>query len=175
MKALIPAGYMIGTDSSVLAVQICADSFGHAVVKQIAIPQPQHAPVKQTRIDGVCAFTALGHAALGGTGTIQLALAPVFILAVDFAPLVAPRSRGVRSPRWECRCGLMGLGPGACAVFSGLAWADAWGRAFTAIRQEMGWVKGQQDWTICGGVVEGCDYAAHGHGAANPGIGTSPV
>ena len=95
MKALIPAGYMIGADSKVLTVQICADSLGHSIVKQIAIAQKGHAPDKQSQMDGTCAFTSLGHASLGGTDPIQLALALLFILALGFTPLVAPAPRPI--------------------------------------------------------------------------------
>ena len=95
MKALIPAGYMIGADSKLLTVQICADSLGHAVTKQIAIPQEGHAPGKQSQMDGTCAFTSLGHATLGGADPIQLAIALAFILALGFAPLVTPAPRPI--------------------------------------------------------------------------------
>ena len=95
MKALIPAGYMIGADARVLTVQICADSLGHAVTKQIAIPQKGHTSDKQSQMDGTCAFTSLGHATLGGADPIQLAIALVFILALGFAPLVTPAPRPI--------------------------------------------------------------------------------
>ena len=95
MKALIPAGYMIGADpmsagARVLTMQICADSLGQTLVKQIAIPQKGHGPAKNGHNEGVCAFTALGSLALGAIDGIQLALALLFILALGFAALVPP-------------------------------------------------------------------------------------
>lgn len=35
-------------------------------------------------------------------------------------------------------------------LVTGLPWADVWGSAFKAVRTELGWVKGPQDWTIGG-------------------------
>jgi uncharacterized iron-regulated membrane protein len=46
-------------------------------------------------------------------------------------------------------------------LFTGLPWADAWGNAFKAVRTEMGWVKGQQDWTI-GGKAPDDEHGQHG-------------
>lgn len=50
-------------------------------------------------------------------------------------------------------------------LLTGLPWADVWGSAFKAVRTEMGWVKGQQDWTIGGQPAGGTDHAEHEHGA----------
>lgn len=52
-------------------------------------------------------------------------------------------------------------------LFTGLPWADAWGSGFKAVREEMGWVKGPQDWTIGGRTVDGGDapHAEHDHAA----------
>lgn len=35
-------------------------------------------------------------------------------------------------------------------LLTGLPWAEVWGSAFKAVRAELGWVKGAQDWTIGG-------------------------
>lgn len=49
-------------------------------------------------------------------------------------------------------------------LFTGLPWADAWGSGFKALREEMGWVKGPQDWTIGGRAVDGGDVRTeHNH------------
>lgn len=55
-------------------------------------------------------------------------------------------------------------------LFTGLPWASAWGSAFKAVRQEMGWVKGPQDWTIGGKVADdgGDEHAGHNSSAAKP-------
>ena len=83
MKALLPAGYMLGSESRTITVQICADSLGAKITKQIDVGAKDHG---KTKADAPCAFTALTHGALGGSDPIQLALALLFILALGFAP-----------------------------------------------------------------------------------------
>lgn len=46
-------------------------------------------------------------------------------------------------------------------LFTALPWTDAWASGFRAVRAEMGWVSGVQDWK--GGAAG--DHAAHDHGA----------
>lgn len=99
MKALIPAGYMVGNEGSrVLTIQICADSLGQKISRQIIVPMAAHLPGGKAhdgkaKAESPCAFSALGHAALGGADPVQLAAALLFVLALGFAPLVpaAPR------------------------------------------------------------------------------------
>lgn len=52
-------------------------------------------------------------------------------------------------------------------LFTGLPWADVWGSAFKAVRTEMGWVKGAQDWTIGGRkpVASEALHSVHDHAA----------
>lgn len=38
-------------------------------------------------------------------------------------------------------------------LLTGLPWADVWGSGFRAVRQQMGWVQGRQEWTIGGKAV----------------------
>jgi len=85
MKALIPAGYMLGSESRTITVLICADSLGHQITKQIDVGSKEHGKSKS---DAPCAFTALTHGALGGADPVLLALALLFILALAFAPLL---------------------------------------------------------------------------------------
>jgi len=94
MKALIPAGYMLGGDARTITVQICADSLGHVITKQIAVGHKDHGSDK-AKADSPCAFTALGHGMLGGADPIQLALALLFILTLAFAPLLRARARRI--------------------------------------------------------------------------------
>lgn len=86
MKALIPAGYMLGSETKTITVQICADSLGHQFTKQIDVG---HKDSGKSKADAPCAFTALTHGALGGADPILLAAALLFILALAFAPLLA--------------------------------------------------------------------------------------
>ena len=45
---------------------------------------------------------------------------------------------------------------------SGLPWAGAWGSAFAAVRAQMGWVQGAQDWKV--GAEDHSGHGAHGAG-----------
>jgi len=51
-------------------------------------------------------------------------------------------------------------------LLTGLPWADVWGRAFQAVRQEMGWVNGAPEWSIGGRVAAaGTEHGGHDHAA----------
>lgn len=93
-KALVPAGFMLGTGEKLLTITICSDTTGQMVTKTLAVPlSGEHAPASdaQAKQDGACAFSALGHAALGGADLVLLAAALAFILALGFLPLAPPR------------------------------------------------------------------------------------
>jgi len=94
MKALVPAGFMLGGDTHVLTVQICADALGQQITQKIVLPS-SHSGEEKARSDSPCHFTALGHAMLGGADPVLLALALVFILALGFAPVLAPAPRRI--------------------------------------------------------------------------------
>jgi hypothetical protein len=98
MKALVPAGYMLGSEPRMITVQICADSLGHQITKQIDVGAKDH---NKAKADVPCAFSALAHGALGGADPIQLALALLFIMALAFAPhlgLAPKRAHYLRPP-----------------------------------------------------------------------------
>jgi hypothetical protein len=93
MKALVPAGYMLGATAHVLTVEVCADSQGKHLTQLIVVPG-ESTPADHAKSDGPCAWSALGIAALGGADLALLALALAFILLLGFAPTApAPRSR----------------------------------------------------------------------------------
>lgn len=94
MKALVPAGFMLGGDTHVLTVQICADALGQQITQKIVLPS-SHSGEEKAKSDSPCHFTALGHAMLGGADPVLLALALVFILALGFAPVLAPAPRRI--------------------------------------------------------------------------------
>jgi hypothetical protein len=94
MKALVPAGFMLGNDSRVITVQICADALGQQITQKIVLPS-SHSGDDKAKSDSPCHFTALGHAMLGGADPVLLALALVFILALGFAPVLAPAPRRI--------------------------------------------------------------------------------
>lgn len=94
MKALVPAGFMLGGDSRVITVQICADALGQQITQKIVLPS-SHSGEEKAKSDSPCHFTALSHAMLGGADPVLLALALVFILALGFAPVLAPAPRRI--------------------------------------------------------------------------------
>lgn len=104
VKALVPAGYMVGGNVKLLTVSICADSSGGVITKQLAIPMNEgsgHPAKSQGQDEGRCAFTALGLGALAAADIELLAEALLFILAlglVDRAPLPRAESSWLRPP-----------------------------------------------------------------------------
>jgi len=88
MKVLIPAGYMIGQQSTQLTVQICAEPGDSGHVRQLAIATHgkggEQAP-DQGKADSICPYSALSMATLGGADAPLLAAALAFILALGFA------------------------------------------------------------------------------------------
>ena len=98
MRAIVPAGTMIGTEPKVLTIRICDDTqlsaaAASAKPRDIAIPMKGEPAGKHSKADDQCAFGALAFASLGGADPIQLALALLFILATGFAALAQPAPR----------------------------------------------------------------------------------
>lgn len=88
IKALIPAGYMIGTQSRSFTVEMCGDGISKSLSRQVSVPIdgqsiPDHGGHKAS--DSPCAFTSLSMASLGGADAPLLALALAFILALGVA------------------------------------------------------------------------------------------
>jgi hypothetical protein len=96
IKALVPAGYMIGQRSMTLSVEICADGTGQTGIRQIDIPLEGLAvpAADHSKQNGHCAFSSLGHDAVSGADPLLIAGALLFILTRGFAAIVqAPRQR----------------------------------------------------------------------------------
>ena len=96
MKLAVPAGYMVGTGSKVLSIEICADSRGQHLTQQIVIPQTGKSADKQAehaKASASCPYSALSMASLGGADPLLLAAALAFILALGFAPVRAATPR----------------------------------------------------------------------------------
>ena len=98
MKALVPAGYMIGGDAKVLTIRVCdgyADSdAGHAIV--IVAKGAAHSDAGKALHDQqACPFSALTLAHVGGADPIQLALALAFIVLLG---ITAPTAKTPRAP-----------------------------------------------------------------------------
>lgn len=103
MKALVPAGYMLGTKAHLLTVQICADTQGRQLTQTLVVPG-ESKPLDHAKSDGVCGWGALAMSALGGTDPALLALALAFILLLGVAS-----ARPVRElPRLHLRPPLRG-------------------------------------------------------------------
>ena len=86
MKIVVPTGFMIGQNSTVLTVQLCTDGLGHAVTTKIAIPmkgEPGDSSGKQGKAE--CPFASLSMASMAVADPALLALALAFILALGFA------------------------------------------------------------------------------------------
>ena len=91
MKALVPTGYMVGSQNRTIAAEIC-DGQNHHVLSQIVVGQTGKAGEGQGehgKADTTCPYAAaLGHASLAGADPVQLALALVFILTLGYAALI---------------------------------------------------------------------------------------
>lgn len=92
IKALVPAGFMLGQNSRVLTIEICSDSLGHPVTAQLVIPMKGSHEGEKGK--GECSFSSLAMASLAGANPALLTLALAFILALGFAaPLPSPVRR----------------------------------------------------------------------------------
>lgn len=94
MKALLPTGYMIGSQPQGITIAVCTDAAGKHETKQIVIPQagkPAGTTPDHGKGDGTCPYSALAMASISGADTALLAIALALILALGFAP--APELR----------------------------------------------------------------------------------
>jgi hypothetical protein len=92
MKALVPAGYMVGSTAHVLTIEICADSLGKHLTQTVLVPG-ESKPAEHAKTDGTCNWGALGMAGLAGADLGLLALALAFILLLSTAPVRPVRER----------------------------------------------------------------------------------
>jgi len=97
MKVLVPAGFMVGQNSTVLTIEICADASGGHVTTQIVVPHAgKHGETQGEagKSSAACPYAGLSMAGLSGADPVLLALALTFILAIGFAPIrIAPPRR----------------------------------------------------------------------------------
>lgn len=92
MKLLVPSGYMISAGPKTFTVSLCSGDMSAPKMMTISIPADPSAPVEPAhkgKTDGVCAFSALSMAAMGGADAPLLALALAFILALGFLSYAA--------------------------------------------------------------------------------------
>lgn len=123
----------------------------------------------------------IGHR---GSWIVELAASWAIVMILSGLYLWWPRGRGAAGvvwPRWHLGrrafwrdlhavTGFWVAGLAMILLLTGLPWADVWGSAFKTVRAEMGWVKGQQDWTIGGRAADGGDHAEHDHRAMMAGM-----
>jgi hypothetical protein len=89
VKAIVPAGYMVGQSSKTFTVTICADGSGEMQSRAIIVPMKpgSNGSHEAARSGKACAYSATSMAALSGADAPLLAIALLFILALGFAPL----------------------------------------------------------------------------------------
>lgn len=130
-----------------------------------------------------------GQLLLGPRGSwiVELAASWAIVMIASGLYLWWPRGRGgagVVWPRlhlgaraaWRDMHAVTGFwvsGLALVLLVTGLPWADVWGSAFKAVRAEMGWQKGVQDWTIGGRAPDAGEHAEHDHGAMMAGAAHS--
>jgi uncharacterized iron-regulated membrane protein len=124
--------------------------------------------------------TIHGQLLLGPRGSwlVELAASWAFVMLASglylwwpqgrrLAGVLYPRLRSGRSVMWRDLHAVTGFwvtGLALVLLLTGLQWADVWGGAFKAVRAEMGWVKGAQDWTLGGRTpADVGDHAEHDH------------
>jgi len=88
MKALVPAGYMIGTEARTLTIEICG---GQTPGKQDIhlAGKADGSANAHAKAGNECPYTALSMASMSGADAGLLAAALLFVLALGFAPVAA--------------------------------------------------------------------------------------
>ena len=119
-----------------------------------------------------------GQLLFGRTGSwlVELAASWAIVMILTGLYLWWPRGRGLAGVVWprlaggsrvfwrdlHAVTGFWVAGFALVLLVTGLPWADVWGSAFKAVRTEIGWIKGKQDWTIGGRAAEASEHAMHG-------------
>lgn len=122
-----------------------------------------------------------GQLLLGPRGSwiVELAASWAIVMILTGLYMWWPRGRGAAGVVWprfnlgaraawrdaHAVTGFWVSGLALVLLVSGLPWADVWGSAFKAVRAEMGWQKGAQDWTIGGKAPVEDEHAEHNHAA----------
>ena len=103
LKAFVPAGYMVSSGEKIIAIEICADTQGEKLTRQVAVPTTGSHPIESKddagKAHGACAFSSLAFAALGGADGLLLAAALSFIVLSGLLPATTPRARAIRFQR----------------------------------------------------------------------------
>ena len=123
-----------------------------------------------------------GQLLLGPRGSwlVELAASWAIVMIVTGLFMWWPRGRGPAGVLWPRRrsllrdlhavAGFWVSGFVLVLLITGLPWAGAWGSAFNAVRAEMGWVRGKQDWSIGGATPAATDqHSGHEHSVMHAG------
>lgn len=118
-----------------------------------------------------------GELLLGPRGSwlVELAASWAIVMILTGLYLWWPRGRGLAGVVWprlgdrrvfwrdlHAVTGFWVAGLALVLLVTGLPWAGVWGSAFKTVREELGWVKGRQDWTLGGKPVDDSDpHAMH--------------
>lgn len=92
LKMVVPGGYMVRQQGTVLSIAICGDASATHLVRQIVVPQreaPQDAQSQHVK-SAACPYSVLGMAGAAGADPLLLEQSLAFIIAVGLAPLAAP-------------------------------------------------------------------------------------
>ncbi|MDQ4419234.1 PepSY domain-containing protein [Sphingobium sp. DEHP117] len=119
-----------------------------------------------------------GQLLLGPRGSwlVELAASWAIVMIATGLYLWWPRGRGAAGVLWprlkqeprvlwrdlHAVTGFWVSGLALVLLVTGLPWAGVWGSSFKTVREQMGWVKGAQDWTI-GGRAPGASEDAGEH------------
>ena len=98
LRAMVPPGFMVGTSTLTLKVEICADASARHLVREIVIPR-DGAPSQAGEQSPPCAFSSLLMAGSDAALSVFVAAALAFVLALGFAPLPVPCLRNPAFPR----------------------------------------------------------------------------
>ena len=100
LRALIPAGMMVRSDSLTLTVSICSDASGGMRLAQLTIPR-EHIPAPQeSAATGHCAFAGLGSPALAPPPPLAPLLPAPAPLVLAPAALLASQAPGAPAHAW---------------------------------------------------------------------------
>lgn len=92
MKALVPAGFMLGAQGKMLTIEVCGDASGTHLTRQISVPmdgKSGHEQNEQGKDGSACPYSALTMASLAGADAQLLATVLAFIMALGFLPMPA--------------------------------------------------------------------------------------
>jgi uncharacterized iron-regulated membrane protein len=158
---------------------------GHGAMRDVFV-SPQGAVLGSLDPDHrIIAFVRRLHGQLllgpRGSWLVELAASWAIVMVVTGLYLWWPRGRGLAGVVWPRRRSLLRdlhavtgfwvAGFALVLLFTGLPWADVWGRALQTVRTQMGWVQGASDWSIGGRSAGAASdmHAGHDHAAMQTG------